>query len=35
MPNGVRVLAEFDILDGGQYWRWNLLVLIIIDRSIY
>jgi hypothetical protein len=19
-PNGVRVLAEFDVLDAGQYW---------------
>jgi hypothetical protein len=20
------VLAEFDVLDGGQYWRWYLLI---------
>jgi hypothetical protein len=24
-PNGVRVLTEQDILDGGSFWRWNLL----------
>jgi hypothetical protein len=25
-PNGVRVLAEGDLLDGGQYWPWRILI---------
>jgi hypothetical protein len=25
-PDGVRVLGEGDVLDGGQYWRWIKLI---------
>jgi hypothetical protein len=27
-PNGVRVLAEGDLLDGGSFWGWPRRILI-------
>jgi len=27
-PNGYFLIKEYDLLDGGSYWRWNLLIKI-------